>query len=178
MSSRPEGDAIWSLARQAEVRPRCDATSPRFDATSPDCLLYRRVATLPRQARRLCRKNLVDGGRTGLDKVIRNMTTWTHPTLGGFCFDYIGWHTQLELPAFTRFDATSRWLELDVRDPTTLDLIFEADDDGDFPDEDMVRVALDLIGNHVRLISEGVGAFYGDIVGDGPDSGMCLHGSV
>ena len=99
------------------------------------------------------------------------MALWTHPTLGAFEFEDLGWFAEIKLPGFAQFD-------LDAPpdyDRTVIELTFEADEPDEFPSNEMANVASRIVDHHQRLIADGVRLFFDDICGHGPDSGMWWH---
>ena len=102
------------------------------------------------------------------------MPSWTHPTLGDFAFDSIGWIAELELPGFTSFDR-NRTAD---NAASMVEMLFVADEPDEHPSEGMAQVAQNLVANHQRLLEDGLRIYFDDIHGIGHDSGMWWYGGI
>ncbi|MEM8671501.1 MAG: hypothetical protein AAGG48_28535 [Planctomycetota bacterium] len=102
------------------------------------------------------------------------MATWTHPTLGEFEYDEIGWIGEISLPGMRHFyrDAPADF------DWAVTETTFESESTDKFPSEQMIAVAIDIFANNERLISDGVRILFDDIAGTGPNSGMWWHSAL
>lgn len=103
--------------------------------------------------------------------------TWSHPTLGVFTYDFVGWSRQLELPAFNRF----RYAWGGGQTPqATVKLCFVSEDLGDDrpvePTGDSIQLANLIIANQHKLNALLLEAVWQDLNGLGPSSEMWWHG--
>ena len=99
------------------------------------------------------------------------MPAWSHPNLGAFEFEDLGWFREVKMPGFTKFDVDAP----PDYDRAIVDFTFDAYEPDEFPSDAMIRVASDLFMNHGQLITDGARMLFDDIRGDGPDSGMWWH---
>jgi hypothetical protein len=99
------------------------------------------------------------------------METWEHPALGTFYYSGGSWDQDREFDAFGIF--------LEARGEQLLTLPVGGDsDEAVAPEEDVVVLAVRIVENLPTLIEAGIAAFWDDLNGRGPSSGMWWHGAL
>lgn len=105
---------------------------------------------------------------------------WEYPELGSFHLEHdegeTRWIGKIDLPAFSIFRFRG---SRPFRGSTRIQLTFESldDDEENFvPTKAMARLALKIIANQDKLVPKIKQAYFHDLWGTGPQSGMWWHG--
>lgn len=106
------------------------------------------------------------------------MATWNDSQLGEFTFDYFQWEQTLRMEAFSVFTYFESEARKVASSNASVAICIEAEDESDFPSEEIVAIARLTIKNHARLLRDGLHALLNDMLGNGPDSGMWWHSNI
>lgn len=104
-------------------------------------------------------------------------STWSHPQLGIFKFDAIGWIATIDMPAFKAFAYDTGYSNA-RRSTGKHELMFAADNEDEKPSAAAVALAEKVLANQTKLVSVIMDALWKDFAGEGPNSGMWWHGDL
>lgn len=106
------------------------------------------------------------------------MRNWVDSQLGAFTFDEYWWSKTFELNAFSVFTYCDNGYHNTSINNRCVKLTIDAEDEEDFPTEDIINVARFTVGNHQNLLREGILALYNDMLGIEVDSGLWWHSEI
>lgn len=102
--------------------------------------------------------------------------TWSNAELGTFQLDdeygETRWKGTVDLPAFSEFRFRG---SRPFRGSSRVPLVFASHDEVLEPSKPLVRLALKIVVNQEKIAKKIKAAFYDDILGKGPHSGMWWH---
>ncbi|MBA3274142.1 MAG: hypothetical protein H0T11_09760 [Chthoniobacterales bacterium] len=101
--------------------------------------------------------------------------TWSHPKLGRFEYEGMGWSRIVDLPVFKAFSYDTGYSNA-PRSTGKHSLVFGASSESEVPPPDEIELAEAILSNQKDLVGVVTSALWEDFNGRRPDSGMWWHG--
>lgn len=103
------------------------------------------------------------------------MAAWNHPTFGEMTFETYAWSTEFQSEKFRQFTYFGyEWQRAEY----VSRIQFEAEDETDIPNDEIVEVGRKVAENHESLIEQALVILLEDFRGTSRESGMWWHGGM